>query len=354
MKHCLSFLSVVLLCVVATTSSAQDTKRKLYILHGEGHGISVVDVATNKIIKNIEVGKEPHGVAAPDSQDRLWVTVEGDGDMVVIDTRTDEIIKRYDSIGTRPHENDITGDGRLVYIPFMGDGVYRVFDTEKEKVIAEIPTPGFPHNVVFSPDDKLAYLSPMDLENRPVAALKAAGYPTSENRFVYIVDTTTHKVVGKIDVGDAPRPITVNPNGKHLYINIDGFQGIHVLDPKTLKVVARAPYALTEREKAKPSRTHGLWATPDGKEVWTCDVNHGVIFCFDVTQTPPVEVARVETKKPTYWLTGSPDGKTLYAASPPENAVTVIDIKSRTITDVIATPAGSGPKRMLVVDVPTE
>jgi len=117
--------------LASVQSDAQETHRKLYVLHGEGHGISVVDVASQEIIKEIEIGKEPHGVAAPDSQDLLYVTIEGEGALAIIDTRSDTVLKRYDDLGTRPHENDITSDGRIMYMPFLGDGVYRVFDTGK-------------------------------------------------------------------------------------------------------------------------------------------------------------------------------------------------------------------------------
>ena len=116
---------------------------------------------------------------------------------------------------------------------------------------------------------------------------------------------------------------------------------------------ARASFS-SSREKARPSRTHGLWVSPDGKEVWTCDVNHGIVFGFDATQNPPVQIARVETNVPAYWLEGTPDGKTLYVTSAPGDVISVIDLESRSVTAVIQLPKGSSPKRMLVLDVPVE
>lgn len=337
-----------------TISGMAEAQQKLYVLHSQGDELSIIDVAKQEIIGSLDVGKQPHGIAAPDSQKLLYVTIEGENGMVVVDTQKDKVIKDYDFIGHRPNENDITSDGRIVYLPILGEGIYQVFDTESEKIIAEIPTDGFPHNVVFSPDDKYAYLSPMDRGTRPLAAVEGLGLPTSFNQKVYIVDVSTHKIVATIDTGDAPRPIAINPNGKYLYVNVDGLQGFLTLDLEKREVLARVEYSLTEREKARPSRTHGLWVSPDGKEVWTCDVNHGIIFCFDATKNPPVEVARVETNVPAYWLEGTPDGKTLYVSSAPGDVVSVIDIASRTLTSVIQLPKGSSPKRMLVLDVPSE
>ena len=274
--------------------------------------------------------------------------------MVVIDTQHDKVIKVYDFIGRRPNENAVTSDGRIIYLPILGDGIYQVFDTETETIIAEIPTDGAPHNVVISPDDKYAYLSPMDLGDYNVAAIEELGLPTSLNQKIYVVDLATHKTVATIDTGDTPRPIAISPDGKYLYVNTDGLQGFLTLDLEKREVISRVEYSLTEREKARPSRTHGIWVTPDGKEVWTCDVNHGIVFGFDATQDPPVQIARVETNTPAFWLEGTPDGKTLYVSSAPGNVVSVIDIGSRKLTGLIELPKGSSPKRMLVVDVPVE
>ncbi len=347
-------IAIAAVIVGMANPAAAESRQKLYVLHSQGHALSIINVATQEIIGSLDVGELPHGIAAPDSQKLLYVAVEGEDAMVVIDTQQDKVIEKYDSIGRHPNEIDITSDGRIVYLPILGDGIYQVFDTQKEAIIAEVPTDGFPHNAVISPDDKFAYLSPMDRGNTSAEAIEASGLPTSLNQKIYVVDLATHKTVATIDTGDAPRPIAINPNGKYLYVNIDGLQGFLTLDLEKREVISREEYSLTERERARPSRTHGLWVSPDGKEVWTCDVNHGIVFGFDATQNPPAQIARVETNVPAYWLEGTPDAKTLYVTSAPGDVVSVIDIASRKVTGVIQLPKGSAPKRMLVLDVPVE
>lgn len=355
MKGLASYTVAVMALILGVTNPAvAGSQQKLYVLHSQGHALSIIDVATQKIIGTLDVGELPHGIAAPDSQKLLYVTVEGEDGMVVVDTQQDKVIKEYSLFGQRPNENDVTSDGRIVYLPILGDGIYQVFDTKKEEIVAEIATDGFPHNVVISPDDKYAYLSPMDRGTSSVKAIEDLGLPTSFNQKIYVVDMATHKTIATIDTGDAPRPIAISPDGKYLYVNVDGLQGFLTLDLEKREVLSRVEYSLTEREKARPSRTHGLWVSPDGKEVWTCDVNHGIVSGFDATQNPPVQIARVETNVPAYWLEGTPDGKTLYVTSAPGDVVSVIDIASRTLTKVIQLPKGSAPKRMLVLDVPVE
>ena len=343
-------ISTLAACLLAATVAA-DVQQKLYVLSSLGNDVSVIDVASNRLIGAIEVGDRPHGIAATRAQDKLFVAVEHDNTLAVIDPVTDTVTKKYTVFGNRPNEIDVTSDGRFVYLPILGDGVYEVFDMEEEAIIARIPTNGFPHNVVISPDDKYAYLSPMDRGNTPVETISAAGFPTTLNNKIYVVDAQRHELVGTITTDDAPRPIAISPDGKWLYANVDGLQGFVVLDLEKREQVARVEYELSADERARPSRSHGIIASPDGKELWTSDVNLGLVFVFDVTQHPPVQVARIENDGPVYWMTMTPDGKTLYAASAESDTVTVFDVASRTRTTSIQLPAGKSPKRLLVLSV---
>ncbi len=40
-----------------------------------------------------------------------------------------------------------------------------------------------------------------------------------------------------------------------------------------------------------------------------------ISFVFDVTQNPPKQVARVDNGADVYWMTITPDGKTIYVSS---------------------------------------
>jgi YVTN family beta-propeller protein len=346
-------LYLAAMTLISLSLAAQATARqKLYVLSSEGQDMVVIDVATNQVIAHVEVGDRPHGIAAPQSQDILYVSTEHDDGLTVVDPRTDTVVKKYSIFGRRPNEIDITSDGRFIYLPILKDGVYQVFDTLEEKIVAEFPTDGLPHNAVISPDDRFAYLSPMDRGNTPGLVMKVAGYPSSENEKIYVVDTSTHEVVATIDTGGTPRPIAISPDGKHLYVNRDGLQGFEVLDLQQRQVVATVEYDLTDRQRAIPSRSHGLFAAPNGRDLWASDVNNGLVFLFDVTQNPPQQVARIETGAPVYWITGTPDGKTIYISSAGDDRVTVIDTASRQVTATIELAKGSSPKRMLVLAVP--
>ena len=88
----------------------------------------------------------------------------------------------------------------------------------------------------------------------------------------------------------------------------------------------------------------GIAARPDGKEVWASDVNHELVFVFDVTQNPPKQIARFENPGDPYWLTVTPDGKTVYVASATDDTVTAYDVAAKKKRAVIQLPKGKAPK----------
>ncbi len=74
----LHLVPAVLLLLSARVGAAQQAHQKLYVLNENADDMTVIDVATNRIIGSVKVGPRPHGIAAPTSQDVLYVTTMGD------------------------------------------------------------------------------------------------------------------------------------------------------------------------------------------------------------------------------------------------------------------------------------
>ena len=70
--------------------SAQSTR--LYITNSGGDDVTVVDMGSLKVVDDIKVGDHVHGVALQADGRRLFVTVESDNTLRVIDTTTDKMI----------------------------------------------------------------------------------------------------------------------------------------------------------------------------------------------------------------------------------------------------------------------
>jgi YVTN family beta-propeller protein len=332
--------------------NASTHQEKLYIANEASNTVSVVDVATQKVINTIVVGKTVHGLAAPPSGEVLYVGSESDGSVRVIDTRTDKVVKTYPFFGYEPNEFDISEDGRYLVVPsYMG--YYQIFDTQKEEIVEYIHTKGVPHNTIVS--QGYAYLFPTFTNEGHLA--RQAGLPTTQPREITIVSLATLKVVGDIPIPAASRPPTISPDGKRLYVQTGGptvygnLMGFLVVDIPSRKVISQAEHLLSPEEKAGPGRSHGIAVAAGGREVWSADVNHKATFVFDVTVLPPKQIARIPMDGQPYWATTSLDGNTVYVAASPNHFVIAYDVATKKQKARIDLPKLS-PKRMLVVNVP--
>jgi len=308
---------------------------KLYVANSAGNDIHIIDTATNKAIKRVEVGPEPHGLVATAAGDRIFITIEnlkGEiGELLWFDPVNDTVTRRM-KIGPRPNQLACTPDGKLVYIP-CDDASWWVVDTVKGEVVTRIATGGRPHNTLCSPDGKRMYLGPKG------------------SYHVLIADAVAHKLIGEIPLSDAPRPIAISKDEKRFYANVDTLIGFEVADISSRKMIHRVEADVPAELLRKASRSHGIGLTPDQKEIWMCDVYHDRTYIFDVTVEPPRQVATIKMQGGGYWMCFSPDGKRCYISERIGNTVAVIDTATRETVARIA--VGQVPKRVQVVKVPT-
>lgn len=333
-----TWLSVALLALPASTTAAEPAARgrqKLYVTNSSGNDITVFDVATLKRLSRIEVGPHPHGIAVPAAQDKILVTIEGSrpGRLVWIDPRTDKVVRRM-NVGPAPNQLAVTPDGKIAYVP-VEDGHWEVIDLDRAEIIKRIRTGGRPHNTVCSADGKHMYLAAMGDVHK-----------------VVVVDVATHTPDGEIRFSNVVRPITVDRDDRRLYAEVDGLVGFEVADVAARRVVQQVEDRLTAKERAAPSRSHGIAIRPDQKELWECDVMHHEVHVFDLTGERPRQTDTIPIGSEVYWLTFSPDGKRCYVAARGADSVAVVDTASKKIVTRLA--AGREPKRLLVVTVPAE
>jgi len=331
------------------------THEKLYVNSGEGdvNNLTIIDVKTMKIIKKMTTGKHPHGVASPKTQDVLYIASETEGTVTKLDTIKDEIIEVYGGWGTEPQESDITPDGRFLYQPSYA-GYWNVFDTQKKEVVSYIHTLGIGHNTLIDPQGHFAYLFP--IKGGPGHWRRPSlGLPRTQPNEVTVVDITkNHQVVGTIPVGDGPRPPIMSADGKRIYMDVDRFMGFLVIDTDQRKVISKAAMNLTADEQAQVpnGHAHGIAIGNGGKEVWTNATGLDAVFVFDVTVTPPKQIACIPVGAGPYWIVPSQDGMTMFVACPASDEMMVLDVATKKMKTTFKFPAGDHPVRMIDLAVP--
>jgi YVTN family beta-propeller protein len=326
--------ALLVLATLASSAAPSRPSQKLYVANSLGNDIHVIDTATNKVLKRVEVGPQPHGLVATAKGDRMFLTIENtagdEGELVWFDPVTDTATRRM-RIGPRPNQPACTPDGTIAYVP-CDDASWWVIDTVKGEILKKIPTGGRPHNTLCSADGKRMYLGPKG------------------SYHVLIADATTHKLIGEIPLSDAPRPIVLSKDEKRLYANVDTLIGFEVADIEKRKVIHRVAAEVPAELLRTSSRSHGIGLRPDQKELWMCDVYHDRTYVFDITVDPPRQTDTIVMKGGGYWMSFAPDGKTCYISERIGDSVAVIDTANKKTVARIG--VGKAPKRVLVVTLP--
>lgn len=200
----------------------------------EGHTVSVIKTASNKVVATIEVGTLPAGIAITPDGRRAYVTNRRDATVSVIDTKTHTVLTTV-PVGYHPANVAISPDGRRAYVTNFGDPIpftestVSVIDTESNTVVATVPIPGVgpfgpaPLGVAVTPDGAHVYV---------VNVLVST---------VSVIDTATNTVVDTVAVGSSPlagpRAVAITPDGAHAYVTIFSDNTVSVIETATNTVV---------------------------------------------------------------------------------------------------------------------
>ncbi len=326
------FLAGVCLIVLPALSLAAP-KQFLWQTNSQGHDTHIISIPDHKVVKRLDVGAQPHGIASSADASVVYISLEAyaksQGELIWVDPRSYEIQHRM-TIGPKPNHLACTPDGRWVYVP-CNDENYWVIDGEARRLVKIIHTGGRPHNTTCSPDGRWMYLSPI-------------GSP----RRVVIVDVLNdHQVVGHIPFSDSVRPPALSLDNKRFYQNVDNLIGFEVADIASRKLIARIEHTIRPEFKDVASRCHGLAIRPDQKEIWSCNVEHKMVHVHDATKPDYPQIATIPMIGRVYWLCFSPDSKYAYVAVRSAQKTCVVDTATKKVIAHVG--VGKVPKRNLVI-----
>jgi YVTN family beta-propeller protein len=155
---------------------------KLYYPHRNDDRVVVLDTKTDRILKIIPVKGGPVGVAfRPNGE--VWLHEDGDGSVTVVDSKTDEVVTVIPTGGKWAGRIAVSPDGAFAASTHSGSGDVALIDAAARKVVASVPLgkgPGFP---LFSPDGATLYVmnagegdvAVIDVKERQVTARHKVG-----------------------------------------------------------------------------------------------------------------------------------------------------------------------------------
>jgi YVTN family beta-propeller protein len=213
----------------------------------------------------------------------------------------------------------------------QGDHTLLIIDTTSQKTLAKVGVDINGHEVIASPDGKLAYV--------PIYGNSGVGKPGTDGATVQVIDIASGRAVRIIDLGKAVRPhcAKFGPDGL-LYVSAELAKALDVIDPRTEKVIAEIPTGQID--------SHMFVITPDGSRAYTANVFAGNVSVLDLHKrsllaTIPVagEVQRISI---------SPDGHTVYTHDQQKPRIALIDTSRNAVSrwwEIPAVVYSSAPTR---------
>src|SRR5918995_2757976 len=233
----------------------------MYVQNMNSNSISVIDLATNTILRNITVDGTPHNIKLSEDQMTLYIlTSDRDsGTIFMLNTTSNEIMKEIPTevsvqdiaifngtmyasevfggkilvmnangtlvdeidVGSRPQFIEVKPDGQVLYVTRLG-GPISVVDLEQKIVIKEIDSGSMPHRLSFT----------------NVGAILFVVNTGSDT--LSVIDSRKHEVIKTIPVGDNPQYVAFNPDETLAYVTNMGSNTVSIVDAN-IEVVNEIP-----------------------------------------------------------------------------------------------------------------
>jgi YVTN family beta-propeller protein len=150
---------------------------------------SGVPPASSKITQ-IAVGKQPEAIdISPDGKE-VWVGLNAEGAIDVIDTATNKVVEKV-KLGERPYRVRFTPDGKLLVATMPNTKELIVIDTATRKEVKRIKLESVPLGLIFTKDGKTAFVT------------------TTQSDFVLKIDLEKGETASKVAVGKNPDGIAL-------------------------------------------------------------------------------------------------------------------------------------------------
>lgn len=199
-----------------------DNKR-LYVSMPQVNQVAVVDIPTWKVIANIDAGMTPTRVALQHDGRYLWVGNDAaNGGVTVIDTSSNKVSAKLKTGGGH-HELAFTDDDRLAFVTNKDTGTLAVIDVRKLVVLRDVKVGLNPAAIAYSSLSQTAYVA-----NEADGTIVAVGGPKND-------------VVALIQVEPGVRVVSVPASGHYGFAVNPQQSKVYIFDLSSNRLVQTVP-----------------------------------------------------------------------------------------------------------------
>lgn len=290
----------------------------LYVGNAMSNTVSVIDLAGNKVVKNITVGNGTHDIKISDDQQTVYTTDIDSGTVSIINTTSNTLIDQIDTNvdvhGIAVHDNhlyagDVYGgkvivikentirdeikvgsgpeyvearppDGKILYVANLWSPISVVDLAENGTVIKNIDSGVTPHGLSFTKDGSRLFIVNMHSDT------------------LSVIDSQRHEIIKTIPVGKNPEYVKLSPDESFVYVTNLGEDTVSKIDVRTLEVI--------KNKIPVGNGPHGIAFSADGDLAYVSNMNGNDISVIntvtdEVVATIPaggMEPHQIVIKKP--------------------------------------------------------
>ncbi|MGY0193723.1 cytochrome D1 domain-containing protein [Leptothrix sp. BB-4] len=236
-----------------------------YVTNQGSHDVSVVDLATRRVVSTLKVDKSPAGVVASGVTGRVYVGHPEAGTVSVIDMRGPRVLGRLAAGvgGGGPMGLDLSPDGRRLYAADWSRHRLLVLDPDAidrpdAAPLMSVPVGHYPAGVLAHPDGRRVFVAERDDDRVAVVDVVRgeviARWTTGAHPFALMLDAARERLfvlnvysddlsvfdlragalLRRVAVGKAPYGAALSSDGRLVYVTNQRADSVSVLDAETL------------------------------------------------------------------------------------------------------------------------
>ena len=203
---------------------------KVLVTSETQHSLILVDVDAGRIEKTIDTSPHESHMVNYHPQNHWAITTNPSSHSVsIIDLTTDSLIRNI-PVGKVPEGIDISPDGREVWIANGKDNSISIIDTEKLEVIENLPTGIFPVRVKFTLDGQYVVVNCKNSKEVNI-------FNVSDRSLIKTIDLKRSYIEEFFSHTTVPVGLLMHPNGKVAFIAASNSNNVLVLDLKEWEII---------------------------------------------------------------------------------------------------------------------
>ena len=275
--------------VVAVDSETNN----VYVTNHRAGTISVLDGAFNSIQSTINIGGKPYGLGINTETKILYVAIEFEDRLAVVNGSSGEIITDIDL--EKPYDIMVNSKTDKVYITSDDIHLLSVVDGKTNQIEKSFPVKN-PCGVGVNEATNMIYVT-----------------SESENK-VHVFDGASNEKVSEIEVGFSPRGVGVNPLTNTIYITNQASNSVSVINGTTNEVIDTIPVDDVPRR---------VVVMPATNTIYVANQFSNSLSVIDGTTNTVTD--SIEVSKP-FELTINPKEGKIYSSYFQNRALAIIDV----------------------------